>query len=139
MCTGIVGVVLRHKILGNRQGILTQILLVMPYYFFFIYFKEVASIQKKKKHLLRNIFGIAHTSKRIDLLRNRFSNYARLKGMYTTLKGIGKTLFVSDSRILLICNFLNFAAVFTKKNKLTLCEMCPNAEFFLVGIFKHSD
>ena len=35
--------------------------------------------------------------------------------MYVTLRGIGKILFVSVLRILLICKFLNFTAVFTKK------------------------
>ena len=38
--------------------------------------------------------------------------------MYVTLKGIGKILFVSALRILLICKFLNFMAAFTKKVKL---------------------
>ena len=71
---------------------------------------------KKKKHLLGNIFGSPHTSNRIYLLRNCFSNYVYLKDMYITLKGIGKILFVSVLRILLICKFLNFTAAFTKKN-----------------------
>ena len=36
--------------------------------------------------------------------------------MYITLKGIGKILFVSVLRILLISTFLNVATVLTKKN-----------------------
>ena len=71
---------------------------------------------RKKKHLLGNIFGSPHTSNRIYLLGNCFSTYIYLKDMYLTLKGIGKTLFVSVLRILLICKFLNFTAAFTKKN-----------------------
>ena len=74
---------------------------------------------RKKKHLLGNIFGSPHTSNRIYLLRNCFSNYVYLKDMYITLKGIGKILFVSVLRILLICKFLNFTAAFTKKDKLS--------------------
>ena len=35
--------------------------------------------------------------------------------MYITLKGIGKIPFVSVLRILLICRFLHFTTVFTKK------------------------
>ena len=35
--------------------------------------------------------------------------------MYITLKGIGKTMFVSMLRILLIRETLNFTAAFTKK------------------------
>ena len=71
---------------------------------------------RKKKHLLGNIFGSPHTSNPIYLLQNCFSNYVYLKDMYITLKGIGKILFVSVLRILLICKFLNFKAAFTKKN-----------------------
>ena len=37
-----------------------------------------------------------------------------LKCMYITLKRIGKILFVSALRILLICKFLNFTVIFTK-------------------------
>ena len=72
---------------------------------------------KKKNHFLGNIFGSPHTSNRTYLLRNCFSNYdLYLRDMYITLKGIGKILFVSVLRILLICKFLNFTAAFTKKN-----------------------
>ena len=74
---------------------------------------------RKKKHLLGNIFGSPHTSNRIYLLRNCFSNYVYLKDMYLSLKGIGKILFVSVLRILLICKTLNFTAAFTKKIKVS--------------------
>ena len=70
---------------------------------------------RKKKHLLGKIFGSPHTCNWIYLVRNGFSNYVCLKDTYMTLKGIGKILFVSVLRILLICKFLNFTAVFTKK------------------------
>ena len=72
---------------------------------------------RKKKHLLGNIFGSLHTSNRISLLRNCFSNYVYVKDMHITLKGIEKMLFVSVLRILLICKYLNFTTTFTKKNQ----------------------
>ena len=79
--------------LGNRLGILTQILMAMDH-FFYLYIW-------------------------IYLLRNCFSNYVYLKDTYITLKGIGKVLFVSVLRILLICKFLKFTTVFTKKIKVS--------------------
>ena len=39
--------------------------------------------------------------------------------MYITLKGTEKILLVSVLKMLLICKFLNFTAVFTKKNELS--------------------
>ena len=53
--------------------------------------------------------------------------------MYIILKGIEKILFVSVLRILLICKFLNFTAVFTK-NKTKLSRVaydfpCEKANF----------
>ena len=45
--------------------------------------------EKKQKHLFRKMFSSSHTSNRIYLLRNCFSNYVYLKAMYITLKGIG--------------------------------------------------
>ena len=74
---------------------------------------------RKKKHLLGNIFGSPHTSNRIYLLRNCFSNYIYLKDMYITFKDIGKFLFLVVLKILLICKFLNFTTAFTKKIKLS--------------------
>ena len=71
---------------------------------------------RKTKHLLGDIFGSHHTNKRIYLLRYCFSNYVYLKDMYITLKGIGKILFASVLRTLLICKFLDFTTVFIKKN-----------------------
>ena len=69
----------------------------------------------KKRHLVRNMFSSPHTSNWIYFLHNCFSNYLYLKDMYITLKGIGKILFVSVLRILLICKFLNVTAAFTEK------------------------
>ena len=68
------------------------------------------SIYKKQKHLLGKIFGPSYTSNRIYLLRNYFSNYAYYQ------RDVHKKELVSVLRILLICKFLNFTAVFTKKN-----------------------
>ena len=62
------------------------------------------------------LFGSLHTSNQIYLLWNCFSNYVYLKDMCVSLKGIGKILFVSLLRILLICKTLNFTAAFIKKN-----------------------
>ena len=70
---------------------------------------------KEIKHLLCNIFASPHTSNRTQLVQNCFSNYVYLKDVYITLKGIGKILFVSMLRILIICKFLNFTATFPKK------------------------
>ena len=44
ICIGLVDTVLGSKILGNRLGILMQILTAMNCYFFFKYFKELLSI-----------------------------------------------------------------------------------------------
>ena len=46
--------------------------------------------------------------------------------MYITLNGIGKILYVSVLRNLLICIFLNFMAVFSKKIKLNFAESAYN-------------
>ena len=74
---------------------------------------------RKIKHVIGKIFGSPHTSNWIYLLRNCFSNYVYLKDMYLSLKGIGKILFVSVLRILLICKTLNFTTAFTKKIKVS--------------------
>ena len=70
MCTGLENVVLRPKILGNRLGILTQILIAMHYFSSYIYFREVPSTQKKTKAFVRKIFGSPHTSNRIYFAQN---------------------------------------------------------------------
>ena len=157
---GFADAILRSKILDNRLGILTQILITMDY-FFYLYISDIylqfrgkkiliwqinfviKSIRKRTEILAKSLFsfsiivfnmkfliilfmrksicqgklfGSLHTSNRIYLLRNCFSKYVYLKDMYLSLKGIGKILFVSVLRILLICKFLNFTAAFTKKN-----------------------
>ena len=58
--------------------------------------------RKKQKHLLGKIFSLPHTSNRIYLLRNYFSNYVYLKDIYITLKKIGKILFVSVLKVFVI-------------------------------------
>ena len=63
--------------------------MAMDYYFLFFYISEkYLQFMKKERHLLRKNFGSPHTSNRIYLLWNYFSNYINLKGMYKTLKGI---------------------------------------------------
>ena len=93
--------------------------------FLFLYFKELPSIQKKLKYLFGKIFGSLDTSNWIYLLRNYISNYVYLKDMYIALKGIRKILFASGLRILLVCKFVNFTTVFTKKLKnIKLSKVC---------------
>ena len=87
----------------------------MDYYFFFIFQRSTFKLEKKTKAFVKENFRFTHTSNRLYLLWNCFSNYVHLKDLYITLKGIGKVLLVSVSRILLICNFLNFTAAVTKK------------------------
>ena len=101
ICIGFVDDVLQPKILGNRLGILTTILIGMDYFFIYVYFREASSIQKKQIYLLGKVFGSPHTSYWVYLLRNCFSNYVYLKD---TLKGIGK--------ILLCIGVTNFANLF---------------------------
>ena len=112
MWIGLVDAVLLPKILGRRQ---TQILVIPDFDY---YFRKVYSNQKKARALvlLRIILVLPHTSNRIYLLQNCFSNYVYLKDMYITSKRIGNIQFTSMLRILLICTFLSFAATFTKKN-----------------------
>ena len=156
--TGFVDAILRSKILHNRLGFLTQILITMDYSFYLhisdIYFQfsekmylNLGNQLHHKKYIRKRIeilakrvfisqvfnmkfmviffirksicqgelFGSLHTSKWIYIPQNCFSNYVYLKDMCMNLKGIGKILFVSVLRILIICKTLNFTAVFTKK------------------------
>ena len=160
---GFADVILRSKILDNRLGILTQILITIDYFFYlyisdiYLQFREksiliwainfiIKSIRKRIEILAKSLFsfsiivfnmkflvilfmrksicqgklfGSLHTSNRIYLLRNCFSNYVYLKDMYLSLKCIGKILFVSVLRILLICKILNFTATFTNEIKVS--------------------
>ena len=160
---GFADAILRSKILDNRLGILTQILIAMDY-FFYLYISDkyfqfrkkstliwvinfiITSITKgieilakrlfsfsiivfnmkllvilfiRKSICQGKLFGLLHTSNRIYLLRNCCSNYAYLKDMYLSLKGIRKILFISVLRILLICKTLNFQDTFTNKIKVS--------------------
>ena len=88
----------------------------------------------KKKALARENFPFTPFNW-MYLLRNFFSNYAYLKDTYTTLKGIGKILFVSVLRILLICKFLNFTADSLKKlnfPKFVFNFPCEKGNFSLI-------
>ena len=91
----------------------------------------------KKMHLLGNVFVSPHASNRIYLLQNCSSNNIYLKDMYITLKGIGKSLFVSVLKMLLKCKWLNFAAVFTKKRlnfpKFAFNFPCEKNHFSLIN------
>ena len=85
--------------------------------FVFLYFfsEKYLQFRKIQKDLLKKILGSPQISARVYLLQICSSNYVHLKLLYIILKGIGKILFVSVLRIFLICKFLNFRAVFTKK------------------------
>ena len=67
--TGFVDAVLRPKILDNKLGILTQILIAMDYYLFLQTYFQFKKIQK---HLSRKVFCLPRTSKRIYKLRKFF-------------------------------------------------------------------
>ena len=88
--------------------------------FFFSYSIKAFSMRllatlfiRKKKAFARENFWFTSYNNQIYLTWNCFSIHVYLKDMYITLKGIGKILFVSVLRILLICEFLNFMAAFT--------------------------
>ena len=161
MFIGFVDAILQSKLLDNRVGFLTQILITMDYFFhlyilgIYLQFWEksiliwaisfiIKSIRKvieilakrffsfsiiifnmkflvirfiRKIVCQRKLFGSLHTY--YYLLQNCFSNYVYLKDMYMSLKDIGKILFVSVLRILLICETLNFMTAFTKKIKVS--------------------
>ena len=86
--------------------------------FLFLYFKEVPSIQQKTS-VSQGKFFVHPIQVAVCIYCGiGFSNYVYLKYIYITLKGTGKILFVSVSRILLICKFLNFTDVFAKNYKL---------------------
>ena len=100
ICIGLVDAVHRSKTLGDRLSILTQNLIAMDYFFFIYVSEKYLQFRKKQKHLLRKIFGSPHTSKRIYLLCNCFSNYIYISIRYAhTLKGIGKFVLVSVLKI----------------------------------------
>ena len=80
------------------------------------------------------MFNSLHTNNRIFLLRI-FLKLCIPQVMYMSLKGIGKILFVSVLRILLICKTLNFMAGFTKKKlkfpKFAFNFLCGKVNFSL--------
>ena len=90
---------------ANMRSRKNQVFL-WPYQWFTI------KIKKIQHTILKAI-----TNKNLLRILTRFivGKYVYLKCMYITLKRIGKILFVSALRILLICKFLNFTAIFTKQ------------------------
>ena len=79
ICTGFVDAKLGSRILSNRLGMLTQILIVFDYYFLFLYF--TFNLEKSQSVYLK---------------------YAYLKYVYITLKTlkrIRKTQFVSAANL----------------------------------------
>ena len=93
-------------------------------YFFFYFSEKHLQFRKKSKAFVREngeIFGSPQASNQIFL-----------KDMYITLKGLEKILFVLLLRIVLMYNFLNFPAVFTKKKfslKLAYNFPCEKVNF----------
>ena len=77
----------------------------MDYYFLFYISRKYLQFRKKLKAFVKEIFDSPHTSNRINLPRNCFSNYLYLKDMYITLKEIEKILFVL---VLEFCSSVNF-------------------------------
>ena len=82
------------KILSNRLGILTQILIAMDYYFFFLHISEkYFQFRKKQKHLLRKIlipavqvtgsiycaivFGTIYISQKCTMLQRNLKNVVK--------------------------------------------------------------
>ena len=94
VCIGLVDVELWSKILGNRLGILTSVLIAMD---FFSDVRKVLSIYKITnayvKHMSRKLFCLLRNW--ICLLQNYFLSHLYLKDIYKALKGIGKTQFMS--------------------------------------------
>ena len=84
--------------------------------FLFLYFKKGLQYRKNKSICYRKLFDLLYTRNQIYLLRNCFSNYVYLQDICITLKRIAEILSVS---VLLICKFLNFKAIVTKKIKLS--------------------
>ena len=70
--TGLEDTLRRLRILGNRLGVLKQILIAMDYYLFLYISGKYLQFRKEQKHSLRKIFGYSHTSNPIYLLRNCF-------------------------------------------------------------------
>ena len=108
---------------------------------FFAISEKFLQFRKQQKYLLTKIFGSLDKSNRIYLMRNSFSNYVYLKDMYITLKEIEKILFVSVLRIFLICRFLDFTNVFTKKElsfqNFAYNFLCENVNINLIHPFSY--
>ena len=100
----------------SRVRVIWMYILIAMDYYLFIFLREISTYNlKKQKHLLGKIFDSPHISNLIYLLRNCSSNYVYLKNRYITLAGIGKIMFVSVFRILLICKSLNLQPPSLKK------------------------
>ena len=110
---GLVDVILSRKTLGHRLSILTQILIGMAYYFFFYISEKHLQFRKKNKSVC---LGTGSSSCE-TVFQSFFSQRYIIH-----LKGIGKILFGSVLRILLICKYLNFTTVFIKK--VTISKVC---------------
>ena len=83
----------------------------MDIFFIYIHISEkYLQFRKKSKTFVKENFWFTPES---------FSNYVYLKVMHITLKGIGKSTFVSVLKILLICKFLNFMPSSLKKKQLS--------------------
>ena len=103
ICISLVGTVLRNTWQQTRfwwQWIITL---------YFDILEKYLQFGKNK----RTSISLPHTNNRIYLLRYFFQT-KYLKYMYITLKGIGKIMFASVVRMLLICKFLHFTALITK-------------------------
>ena len=103
ICIGLVDAVLRPKILGNRPGILTKMLVAMD---FFIYVFQGSTFNLEI--FFRKSFDSLDISNWIYLPWNWFQTISQ------RCTEPWKKLVL---KILLICKFLNFTAIFTEKNQ----------------------
>ena len=93
------------KYFGKRLGIILTWILIARDYFFFIFQRSTFNLEKNKRICCRKLF--VHP---IQVTR-----YTYCEIVFQTIQ-TGKILFVSVLSIMLICQFLNFTAVFTMKN-----------------------
>ena len=89
-CISLAEVVLSSKILGNRVGILTSVLIAMDYFFRFQ--KSTFNLENNKCICQGNFFVYHVTGSTYSGIIFR----ASLKDIYNTLKGIGKKQFILE-------------------------------------------
>ena len=97
ICIGLVDVVLWPKILDNRLGILTSVLIAMDYFFWNQ--KCTFNLENNKCISQRNFF-VYHVTGSTYSSIIFLAMYIYLKDTYKTMKRIREVQFVSELRIL---------------------------------------